>query len=56
MTSDVECVVEYEYTADLSDELTLRVGDVITKVERMEGGWWKGSLRQHDYAKTTFQA
>jgi len=41
----IECVVEYEYTADLSDELTLRVGDVITKVERMEGGWWKGSLR-----------
>jgi len=41
----LECVVEYEYSADLSDELTLRVGDVITNVEKMDGGWWKGRLR-----------
>jgi len=40
-----ECEVEYEYTAELSDELNLRVGDVITQVEKMEGGWWRGTLR-----------
>ena len=39
-----EVVVLYEYSAQLPDELSLRVGDVITKVERMEGGWWKGEL------------
>ena len=37
-----EVVVLYEYSAQLPDELSLRVGDVITRVERMEGGWWKG--------------
>ena len=39
-----EVVVVYEYTAQLQDELSLKVGDVITKVERMEGGWWRGDL------------
>ena len=39
-----EVVVLYEYSAQLPDELSLRVGDVITKVERMEGGWWRGEL------------
>ena len=39
-----EVVVLYEYSAQLPDELSLRVGDVITRVERMEGGWWRGEL------------
>ena len=39
-----EVVVLYEYSAQLPDELCLRVGDVITRVERMEGGWWRGEL------------
>ena len=39
-----EVVVLYEYSAQLPDELSLRVGDVITRVERMEGGWWRGDL------------
>jgi len=37
--------VEFDYSAELNDELTLRVGDVITSVVRAEGGWWKGKLR-----------
>ena len=44
MEEGEEVVVVYEYTAALPDELSLKVGDVITKVERMEGGWWKGDL------------
>jgi len=39
-----EVVVLYEYSAQLPDELSLRVGDVITRVERLEGGWWRGEL------------
>ena len=39
-----EVVVVYDYTAQLPDELTLKVGDVITHVERLEGGWWRGTL------------
>ena len=39
-----EVVVVYEYTAQLPDELSLKVGDVITSVEKMEGGWWRGTL------------
>lgn len=43
--SKLECVVEYDYDAQLGDELTIRVGDVITDIDMMEGGWWKGNLR-----------
>ena len=41
-----EVVVVYEYTAQLQDELSLKVGDVITRVERIEGGWWRGELNK----------
>jgi hypothetical protein len=41
----IECVVEYDYDSQLADELTIRVGDVITDIEMMDGGWWKGNLR-----------
>ena len=40
----IECVVLYDYAAELPDELDLRVGDVVTGVERIDGGWWKGEL------------
>lgn len=36
--------MEYEYTAEQNDELTLEVGDVLTNVIKAEGGWWKGTL------------
>lgn len=40
----VEVRVEFDYDAELVDELSLRVGDVITDVKQMEGGWWTGTL------------
>ncbi|GFO47281.1 Sh3 domain-containing kinase-binding protein 1-like [Plakobranchus ocellatus] len=40
----VEAVVEYEYIAEQEDELTLKVGDIITGVQTAEGGWWEGEL------------
>uniref|UniRef100_A0A673K5Y8 Osteoclast-stimulating factor 1 n=1 Tax=Sinocyclocheilus rhinocerous TaxID=307959 RepID=A0A673K5Y8_9TELE len=41
----VEVVVEYEYEAAHEDELTLRLGDVIKNVRRIEEeGWMEGDL------------
>ena len=45
VSSKLECVVEYDYDSQLGDELSIRVGDVITDIQTMEGGWWKGTLR-----------
>lgn len=45
VSGKLECVVEYDYDSQLGDELSIRVGDVITDIETMEGGWWKGNLR-----------
>lgn len=43
--SPVEVVVEYEYDALHEDELTLRLGDVIRNVRRIEEeGWMEGDL------------
>uniref|UniRef100_A0ABM0N164 SH3 domain-containing kinase-binding protein 1-like n=1 Tax=Saccoglossus kowalevskii TaxID=10224 RepID=A0ABM0N164_SACKO len=41
----VEAVVEFDYTADAEDELTLQVGEVIANIKIMDGGWWEGELR-----------
>ncbi|XP_062406540.1 CD2-associated protein isoform X2 [Sardina pilchardus] len=42
----VEVVVEYEYEAAHEDELTLRPGDVIKNVRRVEEeGWMEGELK-----------
>ena len=40
----VEVVVEFDYSADQDDELTIKVGDVIKNVDQQEGGWWEGEL------------
>lgn len=41
----VEVVVEYEYQALHDDELTLKLGDVIKNVRRIdEDGWMEGIL------------
>lgn len=41
----VEVVVEYEYQALHEDELTLKLGDVIKNVRRIdEEGWMEGDL------------
>ena len=41
----VECTVEFDYEAELPDELSIRSGDVITAVKQMEGGWWEGTCK-----------
>ncbi|KAM9421096.1 CD2-associated protein isoform 4-T4 [Salvelinus alpinus] len=40
----MEVVVEYEYEALHEDELTLRLGEVIRNVRRIEEGWMEGDL------------
>ncbi|KAJ8010748.1 hypothetical protein DPEC_G00078380 [Dallia pectoralis] len=40
----VEAVVEYNYEAQQEDELSLRLGDIITNVTKDEGGWWEGEV------------
>ena len=40
----VEAVVEFDYKAQEEDELTIKVGDVITNVMKHDGGWWEGEL------------
>jgi len=40
----IKAVVTYNYKAQHDDELTLKVGDVIHSVVKMEGGWWEGVL------------
>ena len=39
-----EAVVMYDYSARKDDELTLRVGDIICNIVKMDGGWWQGVL------------
>jgi len=36
--------VMHEYLAQQDDELTLKVGDVIHSIVKMDGGWWQGVL------------
>ena len=40
----VEVEVEFDYEAELSDELSLKTGEIIENVKRMDGGWWEGTL------------
>ena len=42
--SVVEVVVMYDYDAKQANELTLRVGQVIKNVHKVEEGWAKGEL------------
>ena len=37
--------VEYDYEAELQDELTIHAGDILTSVKQMSGGWWEGVLK-----------
>lgn len=36
--------MEYDYDAVNPDELTIKVGDTITGIKIMEGGWWEGEV------------
>ncbi|CAG9840613.1 unnamed protein product [Diabrotica balteata] len=40
-----EVIVEYDYTAKESDELTIKKGDIIKDVVKKPGGWWEGVLK-----------
>eukprot|EP00093_Oithona_nana_P004967 04967.XXX_31418_20456_1 [CDS] Oithona nana genome sequencing. len=40
----VEVEVEFDYEAELSDELTIKAGETIKEVKKMDGGWWEGTL------------
>ncbi|XP_031625041.1 SH3 domain-containing kinase-binding protein 1 isoform X2 [Contarinia nasturtii] len=40
----VSAIVEYNYTAKESDEITLAKGAIINNIKRQSGGWWEGTL------------
>lgn len=42
--SDVSAIVEYDYTANESDELDLVKGAIIHNIKIQPGGWWEGTL------------
>jgi len=48
MAGLIECVVMYKYEAKLEDELNLMVGDIIRCVQKTEGGWWHGKVRDRE--------
>jgi len=37
-----QCRALYDYTANMYDELNIRVGDVINVHDKQEDGWWLG--------------
>ena len=36
--------VEFDYEAELPDELTIKAGEIVKDVKKMDGGWWEGTL------------
>ena len=40
-----QCKALYDYTANMYDELTIRVGDVINVHDKQEDGWWLGEIK-----------
>ena len=44
LPSTVSAIVEYNYTAKESDEITLVKGAIINNIKRQSGGWWEGTL------------
>ncbi|GAB6030560.1 hypothetical protein CHUAL_007426 [Chamberlinius hualienensis] len=38
------CKALYDYEANMYDELTIHLGDVITVYEKLDDGWWHGEL------------
>lgn len=40
----MKVIVEFDYDAAQPDELTIKKGDIIAEVKKMEGGWWEGVL------------
>ncbi|KAG5673513.1 hypothetical protein PVAND_003555 [Polypedilum vanderplanki] len=40
----VSAIVEFDYTANESDEISLVKGEIITNIKTQPGGWWQGTL------------
>lgn len=40
-----QCRALYDYTANMYDELTIRVGDIINIHDKQEDGWWLGEFK-----------
>lgn len=40
-----QCRALYDYSANMYDELSIRVGEVINIHDKQEDGWWLGELR-----------
>jgi hypothetical protein len=40
-----QCNALYDYSANMYDELSIRVGDIINIHDKQEDGWWLGELR-----------
>lgn len=38
-------MVLFDYDGQAEDELTIRKGDVILDVKKLDGGWWQGRLK-----------
>ena len=36
--------MQFDYNAEAEDELTLKVGDVLTNIKKVEEGWCQGVL------------
>ncbi|KAJ8034449.1 Intersectin-2 [Holothuria leucospilota] len=47
-TPAVEAQVIYGYDAVKPDELTIKVGDIITDISAVEDGWWKGIVNEKE--------
>lgn len=43
--NQLTAVAQFDYTADDDDELTFTAGELITEVEKIDEGWWKGVCR-----------
>lgn len=37
-------MVEYEYIANEDDELTIKQGEIVSNVNKHDGGWWEGEV------------
>ena len=42
-----QCQVEFDYTANREDELTILPGDIINVISKQDEHWWEGELNGH---------